>query len=161
MNRFLDAATIIKVVTCPRTNLGSYLPSTTDTVTSLRLHGSTAMDTSSAVTLTWKYAGCLGSDRFKLSFLIIATTSDMVGRSAAFSCTHNKAMLIHLIISNIWESVPNDVSTSWGHLSSFHNCHDCMQRILSNSIQRSCKRKESIQFICFSKQGDVKAQIQE
>jgi hypothetical protein len=31
--------------------------------------------------------------------LSIATTSNMVGRSAAFSCTHSNPMFMHLLIS--------------------------------------------------------------
>jgi hypothetical protein len=47
-----------------------------------------------------KYAGCFGLTRMIDLLLSIATTSDMVGRSVAFSCTHNNAMFIHLIISS-------------------------------------------------------------
>ena len=70
-------------------------------VISLILHDSVAVvDVTSFPTLTLKYAGCLGSARIVVvSALSIATTSAMVGRSAAFSCTHNNAMLMHRIIS--------------------------------------------------------------
>lgn len=81
-------------------------------VTSLTLHDSIIVDTSSFVILVWKYAGCLGSARVMLSLLSIATTSDMLGLSAAFSCTHNNAMLMHLIVPNAQLSVTNDESTS-------------------------------------------------
>lgn len=81
--------------------LENYLPHGSDNVTSLTLHGRTTVDPSSSVTLTLKYAGCLGPGRVILSLLSIATTCDIVGRSTAFSCTHSRAMLIHLIISNM------------------------------------------------------------
>jgi hypothetical protein len=51
-----------------------------------------------------KYAGCLGSATIiavSLLRLSIATTSAMVGRSVAFSCTHNNAILMHLVISAV------------------------------------------------------------
>lgn len=72
-----------------------------DVVVSLIIDVSVTIEVSSVVTLTWKYAGCLGSGRVILSLLSITTTSDMVGRSAAFSCTHSNATLMHLIISNV------------------------------------------------------------
>lgn len=78
-----------------------YLPRGLDIVTSLALRGSADVDASSFATLTWKYAGCLGSRRTMLVLLSIASTSDMVGLSTAFSCTHSNAMLMHLIISNV------------------------------------------------------------
>jgi hypothetical protein len=102
-----------------------YLPLGVVIVTSFMLHGSAPADASSFVTLTWKYAGCLGSGRLILSLLSIATTSDVVGLSAAFSCTHSRAMLTHLIIANVQQSVTNDASASWSHLFSFHDCHAC------------------------------------
>ena len=60
-----------------------------------------------------------------LALLSIATTSVMVGLSTAFSCTHNNALLMHLIIiSNAWwHSTISDASTSWSHLPSLHSCH--------------------------------------
>jgi hypothetical protein len=78
-----------------------YLPCGLDIVISLALHGSADVDCSSFATLTWKYAGCLGSGRTMLALLSIATTSDIVGLSAAFSCTHSSAMFMHLIISSV------------------------------------------------------------
>ena len=91
----------------------NYLPCRADIVTSLTSDDSTTEDdASSTPTLTWKYAGCLGSGRAILSVDSIATTSDMVGLSTAFSCTHNNAILIHLIICDIWHSAPNEVSTN-------------------------------------------------
>ena len=69
-------------------------------VISLILHDSVAVvDVTSFPTLTLKYAGCLGSARIIVSLLRIETTSAIVGRSVAFSCTHNNAMLMHRIIS--------------------------------------------------------------
>ena len=62
----------------------NYLPHRVDIVTST-LDGSTIADGSSIPTLTWKYAGCLGSGNVMLSLLSMATMSDMVGRLAAFS----------------------------------------------------------------------------
>lgn len=79
---------------------------------SLTLHGITAVRDSSFLILTWKYAGWLGSGKGILSLLSIATTSDMVGRSAAFSCTHNSAMLMHLMIPDVWHPASSDASTS-------------------------------------------------
>jgi hypothetical protein len=56
-------------------------------------------DASLLTALKLKYVGCLGLSRIIVSQLSIATTSNMVGRSIASSCTHNNAMLITLIIS--------------------------------------------------------------
>ena len=101
-----------------------YLPCGLDIVTSLALHGSADVNASSLAILTWKYAGCLGSGRTMLVLLSIATTSDMVGLSAAFSCTDSSAMFMHLIISSVWWlSATNDASTSSSHVPSLHNCH--------------------------------------
>jgi hypothetical protein len=75
-----------------------YLPRGLDIVTSLALHCSADVDASSLATRTLKYAGWLGSGSTMLALLSIATTSVMVGLSTAFSCTHNNAMLMHLII---------------------------------------------------------------
>lgn len=101
----------------------NYLPHRIDIVTSLRLGDSRAVDASSFVTLMWKYAGWLGLGSVIFSLLSITTTSDIVGRSAAFSWTHSNAMLMHLIIWNACNSVDNEASKSSTHLSSFHNCH--------------------------------------
>jgi len=106
----------------------NYLPHRVDIVTST-LDGSTIADGSSIPTLTWKYAGCLGSGRAILSLDSIVTTSDMVGLSTAFSCTHNNAILKHLLICSVWHSAPNEVSTNSSHNLSFHNCHDCNRMI--------------------------------
>ena len=93
-------------------------------VTSLMLQESVAvMDASSFPTLTLKYAGCLGSARIIVSLLRIATTSAIVGRSFAFSCTHNNAMLMHRIISTEWLLGTKYASTRSAHLPSSHSCH--------------------------------------
>ena len=81
------------------------------------------MDASSFPTLTLKYAGCLGSAGIIVSLLSIATTSTMVGRSIAFSCTHNSAMLMPFIISTEWVLGTKDASTRSAHLPSSHSCH--------------------------------------
>ena len=101
-----------------------YLPHAMDSVASLALYGSAVVKASSSfATLTWKYPGCLGSGRATLLLLSIATTSDMVGLSVAFSCTHSNAMLMHLIISDVQPLAANDESTSANHLRSCHKCH--------------------------------------
>jgi hypothetical protein len=77
-----------------------------------------------------EYAGCLGSATIiavSLLRLSIATTSAMVGRSVAFSCTHSNAILMHLVISAEWLLGTKDASTRSIHLPSSHNCHACMQ----------------------------------
>ena len=74
-----------------------YLPFRIDIVTSLTLHGPVVVDDSSSIVIVT--SGCFGSGSVILSLLSMAPTFDMVGRSAAFSCTHNSAMLTHLIIS--------------------------------------------------------------
>jgi len=106
----------------------NYLGVVTDMVISFILHDSVAVvGASSFPTLTWKYGGFLGSARIVVvSVLSMETTSAMVGRSAAFSCTHNKAMLMHRIISEDWLLFTNDASTISIHLSSSHNCHACL-----------------------------------
>ena len=100
-----------------------YLPCVLDIVASLILYVSAIVDASSFATLAWKYPGCLGSGRAMSSLPSIATTSDVVGLSIAFSCTHSNAMLMHLIISTVQPFVANDISTSSGHLCSFHSFH--------------------------------------
>lgn len=107
----------------------NYLALMTDMVISLTLHGSVRTDCSSFATLTLKYPGCLGSARTIILLLSIATTSDMVGRSAAFSCTHSNAMLMHLMISFSagWYLETNDSSMSSCHLPSPHSDHACME----------------------------------
>lgn len=72
----------------------NYLAVVVDMITSV-----VVPDASSLPTLRWKYGGCLGSRWIMVSPLNIAITSNMVGRSDAFSCTHKSAMLRHLIIS--------------------------------------------------------------
>ena len=47
------------------------------------------VDASSFPTRTLKYAGWFGLDRILVLLLSIATTSNMVGRSTAFSCTQS------------------------------------------------------------------------
>ncbi|BAS72540.1 Os01g0535650 [Oryza sativa Japonica Group] len=98
-------------------------------VTSFTLHSSRSIadDASPFLTLTLKYAGCLGTGRLTPSLLSIATTSDMVGRSAAFSCTHSNAMLTHFIISgaSTRQSVNRTTSMSLSHLPSVHSCQAC------------------------------------
>ncbi|WVZ92601.1 LOW QUALITY PROTEIN: hypothetical protein U9M48_038650, partial [Paspalum notatum var. saurae] len=96
-----------------------------DIVASLALHDSVIVDVeaSSLATLTWKYPGCVGSGRAMLSLPSIATTSDMVGLSVAFSCTHNNAMLMHLIMSMVQPLTATDASMSSYHLCWFHSCH--------------------------------------
>ena len=83
-----------------REKINYYLPRGLDIVTPLALHCSADADADaySLATRTWKYAGWLGSGSTMLALLSIATTSVMVGLSTAFSCTHNNALLMHLII---------------------------------------------------------------
>jgi hypothetical protein len=83
------------------TTIENYLPSTAEIVTPLTLDATTTVDGSSFVTQRLKNAGCFGAGRVTLLLLSIATTPDMVGRSAALSCTQSRAMLIHLIISSV------------------------------------------------------------
>ena len=75
-----------------------YLGLVIDMLTSLILYDSRAVDVSSFPTLTLIYAGCFGSAKIIVSLLSIETMSPMVGRSTAFSCTHNNAMLMHRLI---------------------------------------------------------------
>jgi hypothetical protein len=75
-----------------------YYLGVTHIVMPLILDDSGAVEESSFPTLTLIYAGCLGTSKIIVSLLSIETTSPMVGRSTAFSCTHNNAMLMHLLI---------------------------------------------------------------
>lgn len=109
-----------------------YLPVVADMVMPLILLGRAATDVSSFPTLIrLKYAGCLGSTRTMVLLLSMATTSNIVGRSAAFSCTHSSAMFMHLIISAESGLGTNDVSMSSIHLPSWYNCHACLQLVSS------------------------------
>jgi hypothetical protein len=83
------------------TTVENYLPSTADIVISLTLDDTTTVDGSPFVTLRLKNAGCFSSGKVTLPLLSMATTCDMVGRSAALSCTQSRAMLIHLIVSSV------------------------------------------------------------
>jgi hypothetical protein len=105
-----------------------YLGVVIDMVISSKLHDLLVVDDASWwLTLRLKYAGRLGSHSFIVSLFSIATTSNMVGRSAAFSCTHRSAMITHLVISAGWLCGINDASIRSVHLSSSHNCHACLK----------------------------------
>ena len=125
-----------------------YLPYAMDTVSSLALYGSAVVKASSFATLTWKYPGCLGSGRVTLLLLSIATTSDMLGLSVAFSCTHNNAMLMHLIISSVQPLAAIDASTSANHLRSPHKCHACekfmMDYVIVDVASYSASKRKSL-----------------
>jgi hypothetical protein len=94
-------------------------------VTSLKLHGTTTLNDSCTFdTLRLKNAGVLGSGRVTLSLFNIETTSDMVGRSSALSCTHISAMLMYLLASDVWTSLAIDDSISSSQLPPSQTCHD-------------------------------------
>lgn len=118
------------------------------------LHVPTVDDSSFFVTLTWKYAGCLGSSRTILSLLSIATTFDMVGRSTAFSCTHNNAMLMHLNIHDDCQFVTNDASRSSSHLSSDHNFHAYFN-ISTDSIGKIPNKQNNLHTLHVSKNSHI------
>ena len=110
-----------------------YLGVVTDMVISLMLDDLVVVDASSFPTRTLKYAGCFGSARILVLLLSIATTSNMVGRSTAFSCTHSNPMFMHLINSSEWCMGTNEASTSSLHLPSSYNCHACFAILLLNN----------------------------
>lgn len=122
-----------------------YLGIVIDIVILLILHDSRAADGPSFPSLTLKYAGCLGLAMIIVSLLNIATTSDMVGRSHAFSCVQSNAMLMHLIISCGWFLGTNDASTRSVHLPSSHNCHAYFK---FNNTTPVVKQLKNINFTC-------------
>ena len=108
------------------------------------------VDASSFPTRTLKYAGWCGLARILVLLLSITTTSNIVGRSTAFSCTQSNPMFMHLIInSSEWCMDNNEASTSSLHLPSSYNCHVCLEfhhtiinvdRYQSNKIKfHACK----------------------
>ena len=105
----------------------NYLAVVIDMVISLILRDTVlVVDSSSFPTRTLKYAGWFGLAKILALLLSIATTSNMVGRSAAFSCTHNNPMFMHLMISVEWCMGTNEESMSSLHLPSSYNCHACL-----------------------------------
>ena len=102
-------------------------------------------------TLRLKYPGCFGSTRTMVLLLSIVTTSNMVGRSAAFSCTHSSAMFMHLITSAESRKGTNDASMSSLHLPSLYNCHACLQFHHQNYLCRVPNKQNNFaSYMCVS-----------